>query len=213
MKLQATLVGITPYSSNKADQLEKMDGEDDVAVENRRKVERVHKNKKGEVCIPAITFVNMLASTAKRVGMPVPGSKKERYTKSFVSGVIPPMADPVLRRLSDGTAFKAEEIGKTDDSRFEAVYCHSDGKREGGSGKRVTRFYPYFEGWVIDIELEVIDPKLTPDIVLQHLVCAGMYNGLGRFRPQNRGTLGRFRVFQGKKEIAKTIEVSAPEED
>lgn len=210
MKINVTLEGLTAYSANKADGLEAMDGENDIDLENRRKLERAHRNSKGEVVIPAITFVNMLASTAKRIGMRVPGNKAERYTKSFVSGVIPPLNNPILK--VNGKSIKVSDIGKDENSRYEPVYCHSDGKREGGKGTRVVRHYPLFENWAVDVDLEIIDPKLSEEIVLQHLVAAGMYNGLGRFRPQNRGTLGRFKVIHNGKPVAQTVTVASEEE-
>ncbi len=208
-KIKAKLVGLSPYSSNKPDSLDEADGENQVDLEQRRKVARVHSNNKNEVVVPAITFVNMLTATAKRIGMKVPGNKRATYTKNFTSGIIPPLKDPLL--LVDGKPIKIADIGIREGTRYEPVFCHVDGKREGGTNKRVTRFYPYFENWSLDLELDVIDPTLSEEVILQHLVAAGMYNGLGRFRPQNRGTLGRFKVQVNGKEMAQLVTLQ-PEE-
>lgn len=211
MKIKATIVGYGAYSSSKSsDEVQEQDGENQIDLEHRRKKARCHLNTKKQVVLPSISLKNMLATTAKRIGMKVPGNKRATFTKNFVSGVIPQSEDPVL--LVNGKPITMDEIGKDEFSRYEPVFCHSDGKREGGSNKRVTRFYPYFTKWSANVEFEILDPVLSAEIVIQHLVAAGIYNGIGRFRPQNGGLHGRFKVIVDGKEIDQTVSVSAEEE-
>jgi len=73
------------------------------------------------------------------------------------------------------------------------LHQNADGVR--GSGKRVKRTFPIVAEWKGVVEYHVIDATITESVFRQHIECAGMFIGLGRFRPrQAGGTNGRFRV-------------------
>ena len=129
------------------------------------------------------------------------------YAKLFRAGVIFQGENPVLKvndKPIKKTELKPEEYS-------EWVYCHSDGKRDGKAG-RVYRLFPKFDNWEVDFELNVIEPRLTQDVVVRHLVAAGLYNGMGRFRPQNGGHLGRFDVYVDGELQTADVDVGAADE-
>jgi len=76
---------------------------------------------------------------------------------------------------------------------MELLQCNADGVR--GSGKRVPRRFPVFPvGWTAAGALTVMDHIIEPELLQRYLTDAGMFIGLGRFRPANGGNKGRFKI-------------------
>lgn len=171
-----------------------MDKEDGRAFEEKVFVERLHLNGKGQVCVPRTALKNMLGSTASYLGDTVPGGGKRTYTKLFKSSVII-SDDPVV--MVNGKPVTVKDTAKPGQKDkpigSEWVYAHSDGKRNG-TGSRVWRLFPEVDNWELSVDVEVHDQRITDDVLLRHFVAAGIYNGLGRHRPQNEGDHGRFEV-------------------
>jgi len=190
MKLSVEIVGTSPYSPSKALLHDKPESNEGHQAHNERVwKERCHSNSKGEVVVPIFGLKAMLDSAAKYLGMKVEGEGKRTYSKIIQSGIIFHGSNPVLK--VNGKPVKLNDM--TIQEYGEWVYCHSDGKREGKAG-RVSRLFPKFETWSCKFEIEAIDPRVTEAILAKHLVAAGRYNGIGRFRPQNGGIFGRFDV-------------------
>lgn len=207
MKLKVELKGTSAYSPSKALVESKANNEDYTAFEQRVWVEKAHYNTKGEVVLPVFGLKAMLDSTASFLGEKIKGAGNKTYAKLFRAGVIFQGENPVL--LVDGKPAKKKDL--TPEVNGEWVYCHSDGKRDGKAG-RVYRFFPKFENWSVNVELEAIEPRLTEEVIVRHLVAAGLYNGIGRFRPQNGGHLGRFEVLvNGKKQTSEFTNVGDDE--
>jgi hypothetical protein len=107
----------------------------------------------------------------------------QTYTKNFEAGVM------IMNPLDLG--IKASEVP------LERLFLSSDG-RPGGGGKRVWRYYPRIDSWEGDVTFTIFDDIITEDVFLQVLASAGALVGIGRFRPQNRGFYGRFKVTECK---------------
>ena len=70
--------------------------------------------------------------------------------------------------------------------------CHSTGKR--GPGTRVDRTFPVWMSWSATFDVWLLDETLTKEDIAEALRWAGVANGLGRYRPENGGSNGRFVV-------------------
>lgn len=57
-------------------------------------------------------------------------------------------------------------------------------------GGRVMSYRPRLEEWELSFEVEVTDPRADPEVIKGILVHAGLYKGLGSYRPR----FGRFSV-------------------
>jgi hypothetical protein len=91
--------------------------------------------------------------------------------------------------------FDDPSLGITTDAKevsFVDINCHANGQR--GSAKRVMRRYPIIFPWSTTFQITILDPIVTRDILEELFCIAGMVIGLGRFRPQNSGNLGRFEL-------------------
>ena len=131
------------------------------------------------VVVPAFGFACALASAAKYSKRQIPGQGKATWTAKFKAGIMM-LNDPVLDGVDPDTVKNIR------------ISANADGMR--GSGKRVPRYFPTFPEWSSVFEMKVIDPIITEDVFREMVEIAGMYIGLGQFRPENGGTNGRFSV-------------------
>jgi hypothetical protein len=174
----ATLSSISPYSQSRAHESEKLNRETPDAHEARTWREKCHTNGDGNVYIPPMAFKMAVDKAASMLGLQIPGRGKATYTKFFLSGVI--CLDPLV--LPD----------KKDTVRGERIHANADGKR--GSGKRVWRTFPVVDRWEGTVQFTLFADEIVPDVFEQVLKQSGVYVGIGRFRPENGGTNGRFKV-------------------
>jgi hypothetical protein len=72
------------------------------------------------------------------------------------------------------------------------ISANADGVR--GSGKRVLRRFPLIASWEASFDVFILDPIITEDVFREMVEIAGMFIGIGRFRPEKGGTNGRFRI-------------------
>jgi hypothetical protein len=56
------------------------------------------------------------------------------------------------------------------------------------------RRFPIIPGWEARFDVHILDPIVTKTIFREMLGIAGMFKGIGRYRPANRGTNGRFEI-------------------
>lgn len=174
----ATIRGISPYSASRMHGLKKEPNETHDDFEARMWREKAHCRKDGSVFIPAIAFKQALDTAANYLGQKIPGQGNSKYKKHFVSGVL--VLDPMMLGI------------KKEDLEPIALPCHANGRR--GSGSRVMRWFPIVEEWGGEVTFYVGDPVLTKEVFAEHLEAAGNFAGVGRFRPENGGTNGRFVV-------------------
>jgi hypothetical protein len=175
---KVTIKGVTPLSTSKAFTSEKTAKEQHGEFEKRTWRERAHVDENGICYMPAMAFKNSLTEAAKYLSMKIPGKRNATYTKHFEAGVF------VDTHLTLGV--------KAVDMEGEWVFVPSDGKRGGGS--RVWKCFPIFRVWSGTVDFHILDETITEDAFLEHIKAAGMYKGIGRFRPGNNGYYGRFQV-------------------
>tara|TARA_Y100001963_G_C6735746_1_gene426275 strand:+ start:142 stop:732 length:591 start_codon:yes stop_codon:yes gene_type:complete len=174
------LISSSKYSQSRPYQVDKKPRETPADYEKRTWKKRLHLSNKnpGKIVIPSMQFKNSLAECAKYMARQIPGKGKTTYTKHFEAGVMP-MLDMELDILEK-------------DVKEEVVFVPSSGKR--GDGNRVYKSFPVIDKWQGVIEFSVFDHMITKEVFKQHLIEAGQFIGIGRWRPRNNGQYGRFIV-------------------
>lgn len=176
-----TIRGIAPLSQSRQHDepaLER-EGKDDYDKRTwRAKLNTETRNGRQTVVIPGHGIQQCITAAAKYSKRQIPGQGKATWTAKFAAG-ISVMESPAL------------------DIDPETVDCvtisaNADGIR--GSGKRVTRRFPIMPEWQTTFDVHILDPIITEDVFREMVEIAGMFIGLGRFRPEKGGTNGRFRL-------------------
>ncbi len=167
---------LSPYTQSRGHQEPKLDREAADDYESRTWRSRMHVDENGNVFIPAMQFINAIQQAAKRLSLKIPGRGQATYTKHFVSGIM------MLENLT--LPIKAKDVIP------EVLFVPSDGVK--GSGKRVRKTFGVIPKWSGTIEVTVMDDTITPSVFEQVFKEAGMYIGIGFWRPANGGLKGRF---------------------
>jgi hypothetical protein len=170
-----TLKSLSAYSQARA--------HDEPAYENEskgdydRRTWRSHLHvENGTVRIPAKAITECIIEAAQYSGKKLTGNRT--WTSKFESGI---------------ALFENPDLGITPDQVDHIdCYCHANGKR--GSGTRVMRRFPIIHTWSTTFEIHVLDPIITEGILREMLAIGGTFKGIGRYRPANRGTNGRFEL-------------------
>lgn len=176
----ASLVSTSPYSQsyNFARDVPRDEKETADAWENRAWRNRCHVHPNGQLFIPPTSFKEALTAVASYLGVQIPGKGKQTYAKHFRAGIL----------IAEGPTLPVTR----DEVEGEWLYLNADG-RKGGS-RRVWRCMPVIREWAADLPIHVLDETITEDVLRYHLEQAGAFIGIGRFRPQNGGWYGRFRI-------------------
>jgi hypothetical protein len=174
----ATLKSMSVLSWSKFVDIEKLHKESNEDYENRNWKEKFHYNKDGNCIIPQMAIKNCLDNAAGYLGMQIKGKGKSTYKKLFLSGII--VLDPVVLPHT------------RDDIAKESFMVPSDGRK--GGGKRVLKHFPTIQEWEGEAKIHIIDESISEEVLRAHLDCAGLYIGLGFFRPQVGGYRGRFTL-------------------
>lgn len=183
-KVNFHIFGLSAMSQSRNHDLPKLDKESAVDYDKRTWRDHLHVlPKTNQVFIPQMAMKFCLAECAKFLSIQIPGKGKSTYTKHFDAGLLS-LRPIMLYHQGSTKPFLAK------DAEAERIYVNSDGVR--GSGKRVWRTYPKIENWCADVGMEVLDDTITAEVFQQHLMQAGQFIGLGRFRPRNGGYYGRF---------------------
>lgn len=178
-KAVVTLRGISPYSQSRFHESPKLEKELPDAYEERTWRDKLWVNEQGIVFIPQMAFKNNITEAAAFKSQQIPGKGKSTYKKHFEAGII--VLEPGLLDL------------QKDNVNKETYFVPADGIR--GSGKRVKKTFPVIpEGWETEVVYMVLDPIITENVFRGHLEEAGMFIGLGRFRPSKNGFYGRFEI-------------------
>jgi hypothetical protein len=185
------IVGVSPLSQSRQHSEPQLQGEnkDDYDARTWRLKMNVSPET-GTVVIPAHGMMQAIIGAARYSSEQIPGQGKKTWTAKFAAG-ISIMADI-------DTGIDPETIPMV------TISANADGVR--GSGKRVTRRFPIMHQWDAKFEVWILDPIITEPVFRKMLATAGMFIGLGRFRPEKGGTNGRFRVesvaWQDNRQIA-----------
>jgi len=138
----------------------------------------------GNQClISGFAVRNALESAASRLQMKVPSSKGT-FTKLIKQGCL--CYGPFLLHKHDGNPLTLEDIEPL------LLFVPSDGKR--GSAKRVERVFPQANEWMTEVEVHVLDERITEEVMREHIAEVGRYIGFGSMRVENGGMNGRFEV-------------------
>lgn len=183
-----TLEGISPYSQSRyvdKDEHPKLGKETPDSYEKRTWQARVHVDKDGIPFMPAMSLKKALDSASKYLGK-IPGERNATFTKRFKSGLLITENIPLF---VDGGKRRAT----LDDFEGEWLFLDAGGKAGQGS-TRVKRRMPRLVEWVVTATVYLIDEVIDADVLERALTDAGRFVGLGRFRPENGGFYGRFRV-------------------
>jgi hypothetical protein len=183
----ATLENVpgSPYSqSGFTDHIAKNDRESHEDFDIRVWREHCTVNAEGQVCVPQMGLKMCVDSAAYKLGEKVPGRRGATYKNFLASGFFVDGDMPI----ANGKPLTKE------DADCKLISANADGKR--GSGTRVPRRFPEFSVWHGIAEFTIVDDVITQDIFEHHIKSAGIIVGIGRFRPENGGTNGRFRVKQ-----------------
>ncbi|MCX7373877.1 MAG: hypothetical protein NTW56_15820 [Alphaproteobacteria bacterium] len=130
------------------------------------------------VVMPAHGLHQCIAAAAKYSKRQIPGQGKATWTAKFTAGIM--LADDPALNIDPAT------VGHV------TISANADGIR--GSGKRVPRRFPVIPAWEASFDIYILDPIITEDVFREMVEIAGMFIGIGRFRPQNGGTNGRFKI-------------------
>ena len=182
------IMGISPYSQSKhysKEMVPKLQGENDRDYESRTWRNRLHVNDDGKIFIPPMAFKNCISDCAKFLSLPIPGKGKSTYTKNLQAGIL--VVEPIPLPI------------KRDDCESEVLFVPSDGRPGGGS--RVEKCFPVIRTWGGHLQILVFDETVlnaydsAKTTVLEHVLKqAGLFIGIGRFRPRNNGFYGRFEI-------------------
>ena len=186
LKVNCTLVGISPLSFSAPFSSEKNSNEDHAEYDERCWRERLHVDADGDIILPPSFMKNCLSGIAKHLSEKVPGMGLNKFGKYFDAGIAIFDSSKVMDK-------KAKAI-KAKDVVGEIFFVPSDGRRGGGS--RVKKRFPMIpEGWRVQVEIIIIDDSvITPSKIQEYLQKGGLLTGIGRYRPQNGGHNGRFKI-------------------
>ena len=174
-----TITGLSPLSQSRQHDEPRLEGEspDDYDARTWRMKLNVD-DKTGTVVIPAHGMHQSIIAAAKYTGEKIAGQGNKTWTAKFTTGLA------FLQAVDTGL--------KPADAACVAISANADGVR--GSGKRVRRRFPVYNEWSATFEVYILDPIITEAQFRKVMQVAGMFIGVGRFRPENGGTNGRFRI-------------------
>lgn len=173
-----TITGISSLSQSRQHDAPRLEGEshDDYDVRTWRK--KLNLSPAGTVFIPAHGMHQAIIAAAKYTGEQIPGQGKKTWTAKFTTGIA------FMQEIDTGL--------RPEDAEMIVISANADGVR--GSGKRVTRRFPFFVEWSATFEVMILDPIITEPQFRKMLEMAGMFIGIGRFRPEKGGQNGRWKV-------------------
>lgn len=176
-----TLESITAYSQSRQHDEPKLEGESHEDYDKRtwRSKQSVEiRDGKETVVLPAHGIHQAIAAAAKYSKRQIPGQGKATWTKKFEAGIT----------LLENPALNIDpfSVGVV------TISANADGIR--GSGKRVPRRFPLIPEWRATFDVYILDPIITEQVFREMLEIAGMFIGIGRFRPEKGGTNGRFKI-------------------
>lgn len=177
-QVEVDIVGVSPYSQSRMHDTPKLPKETWDEFELRTWREKANYDVNGELFVPEMAFKQALDAVAKTLGIQIPGKGKSTYTKHFLSGVL--CDTPLMLGV------------KKDEVEVVKINANADGIR--GSGKRVVRYFPVVPKWTGTTRFVVLNDIITKEVFERHMIEAGQFIGVGRFRPEKGGLNGRFKV-------------------
>jgi len=178
---RVTITSLSPLSQSRQHDEPKLDGELMDAYDKRTWRSKLNVDSSGDtptVVLPAHGLHQAIISAAKYSSKQIPGQGKKTWAKKMESGITLMANVPI--NIDPATVMSV------------TISANADGVR--GSGKRVPRTFPVIPVWSATFDVIILDPIITQVVFREMLELAGMFIGLGRFRPEKAGTNGRFTV-------------------
>lgn len=176
-----TLHSMSPYSQSYKHSEPELEGEGKDDYDKRTWLSKAHLSKAGTLIIPATSIHQALASAAKYSSSKIPGKGGKTWTAKFKSGLI--FSEDI------DTGIAKDEIGFID------VQCDAQGKTGSAKSTMVSRRFPQVPEWTATFDVWIVDPIITRDVFAEMVEIAGLFIGIGRWRPEmNGGMNGRFRL-------------------
>lgn len=172
------LKSVTPYSPSRFHNTPKPDKISHDEHEKNTWREKCHADREGNVFIPPMAFKKSIEEAAAFRGEKIKGKGNATWSKHFKAGIL--VSDPLF-------------VGaKKDTIEGETFLCDAQGRANGTS--RVLRTFPVVREWKGALEVTVLDDTIDKETFEKTIREAGMFIGVGRFRPRNGGFYGRFNV-------------------
>lgn len=177
-----TLKSVTPYSQSRQHGSPALKSEAKDAYEMRTWKEKAHVTDTNTLGIPAMSFLQSVMEGAKYSKRQIPGQGKATWTAKFKSGLM------IVDQLID-TGIAMDDVNHVD------VMCDAKGMTGSAVSTRVLRRFPQVPAWNAKFDVWVMDPIITPDVFEEMVNIAGLFIGIGRWRPaMNGGMNGRFQI-------------------
>lgn len=177
-----TLTGISPMTQSHQHNEPGFEQEDKDLYDQRTwrlKLNTEVRGGKSTIVIPGHGLHQCFAAAAKYSKRQIPGQGKATWTAKFESGIM----------MSESPSLGIDPQSVS----FITISANADGVR--GSGKRVPRRFPLIPaGWSTTFDVYILDPIIIEPVFREMVELAGMFIGVGQFRPQKGGTNGRFRA-------------------
>ncbi len=180
---RVTLRSIAPYSQSKAIPAQPTnDARPPAEYELDMVWDRAHRDPaSGEFYIPGHSLKMAVDAAAKRLKLRYnPGRGRPLLAPRFLSGVL------VHHNIMLGITKESPAV------RIAQVLCYADS--ETRTGERTYRPFPEVVSWEAPVTFTVTDDAITEEDFAAALKFAGLAIGIGRFRAENGGDLGRFEI-------------------
>jgi len=191
-----SLKSMSPYSQSRQHDEPEFENEAKDVYEKRSWLSKAHLSEKGTLVIPAVSMHQALTEAAKYSKRQIPGQGKATWTAKFKSGIT------IMQNIDTGIT--------KDQIPFIDVRCDSQGNTGAMAGRRVLRRFPQVAEWAGKFDIWILDPIITAEILREMLDIAGLFIGIGRWRPSMSGGLnGRFTVADFKWQDNRKLQVAA----
>jgi hypothetical protein len=152
------------------------------------------------VALPADNLMRCLMEGGALV--PVPCKARQTFKSQTQSGLmIDGMYWPLQNGASSSVVKVAPILALRDETEFEAHRAAAESmgfslfvKRARIGANKHVRVRPMFEKWIVSGNINVWDTQITKGILQEILTQAGLYKGLGDWRPSSK-TPGPFGMF------------------
>jgi len=169
-KIEVTVRGIASLLQHRFPE----EAHPEVVSKKRKKVyndmddaeESLYKNTEGVICQPAKHFESAMIKAATAFTL----EGKKTYKDAFKGGIF---VNPSLI---------PHKFQKWELDRQPVIIGRA----------RIMRARPRFDEWELDFEIEIIDDRISTDVVKEVLAYAGLYCGVGDVRPR----YGRFEIIK-----------------
>ncbi len=174
MKIKVTIEGITPLLMHKFDpqMLVSKQKSKDLTVEKQAE-DLAYRNKKGELYIPGFNIYRTIIEGGRFVKDGKAAITNMKRSKICAAGTL--VEDECL-------------LGQTKYEIFATSAVN------GALKARVMVYRPMFKKWKLDFTLEMDDTILSSQKIKDCIEQAGKSVGLGSYRPDCKGTYGKFKV-------------------